>query len=78
MQTGLYWLVRSEDVSFNSGTGKVAQVAVFADNTAVVRWLKDAVKVKISSTVFYENAEDVERIHGHEGRTKVVPIGEFS
>lgn len=60
-------LVRTEDVSGVSGTGTVAEGALFSDGTCVIRWLS-----KHPSTNIYNSLEQVEQIHGHEGRTKVV------
>ena len=34
-----YYLRRNEDLSGMSGTGRVAEVAVFDDGTAVIRWI---------------------------------------
>lgn len=59
-------LVRSEDVSGSSGTGRVADGIEFRDGTAVIRWNTDK-----SSTAVYESVEDVEAIHGHGGATKI-------
>ncbi|EYB68851.1 hypothetical protein DEIPH_ctg017orf0229 [Deinococcus phoenicis] len=59
-------LIRHEDVSGSSGTGAVAEGVVFSDGTAAMRWL-----VEPCSTALYSSIGDVERIHGHEGRTVV-------
>jgi hypothetical protein len=59
-------LVRSEDVSGVSGTGAVAWGAVFPDGVAVLRW-----KTAGGSTAVYDSVEDVERIHGHDGKTRL-------
>lgn len=60
-------LHRDEDVSGTSGTGRVAQGVEFDDGTTVLRWL-----TQYRSTAVYFNAADMERIHGHDGRTRVV------
>lgn len=59
-------LHRVEDVSGVSGTGVVAVGVVFPSGRAVMEWLGPP-----SSTCIYSSIGDVERIHGHEGRTKV-------
>jgi len=38
----IYYLRRHEDVSGNSGCGRVAQVAEFDDGTAVLHWNRGA------------------------------------
>jgi len=57
-------LVRLEDATGISGTGKVAEGAVFMDGTTVMRWLTEH-----SSTTVYESAREVVAIHGHGGQT---------
>jgi hypothetical protein len=64
-----FWLMRKEDVSGMSGTGRVAEVAVFSDGTAVLRWEAPMNAAGVSSTVIYSCVEDLVRIHGHDGRT---------
>lgn len=59
-------LVRLTDATGISGTGKVAEGCVFADGTAVLRWL-----TKHRSTVVYESAREVLAIHGHGGQTEM-------
>jgi hypothetical protein len=59
-------LVRTEDVTGVSGTGVVAEGVVFEDGSAAMRW-----KTETASTAVYDSIEDVERIHGHGGSTKV-------
>jgi len=63
----VFRLVRSEDVSGISGTGTVADGVVFPDGVAVLRW-----RTAGGSTAVYNSVEDVERIHGHDGRTRLV------
>jgi hypothetical protein len=62
---GMYWWVRHVDETGMSGTGRVAQVAVFSDGSAVLRWLKDRNAAEVQSTVFYESVDDLVRVHGH-------------
>ena len=61
-----FQLVRHEDVSGSSGTGIVAEGLIFSDGAAVMRWL-----TRPCSTAFYACLDDITRIHGHEGRSKV-------
>lgn len=63
----LFTLVRAEDVSGTSGTGVVAEGVEFSDGTCVVHWLSQMFSIEIC-----DNLHVVEKIHGHEGRTKVV------
>ncbi len=60
-------LHRAEDVSGVSGTGVVAEGAVFSDGTAVVHWLG-----KHSSTTVWPSIDSMIAINGHGGRTQVV------
>jgi hypothetical protein len=60
-------LYRHQDVTGVSGTGTVAHGVRFADGQVVIRWLGDA-----PSTVVWASLEDALRVHGHDGRTRVV------
>ena len=62
---GLYWWVRDTDETGMSGSGRVAQVAVFEDESAVLRWLKDRNTAGVQSTVLYEHVGDLVWVHGH-------------
>lgn len=62
-----FWLFRDEDVSGQSGTGWVAEGVIFSDGKVAMRWLTDP-----TSTACYDSIEDVEAIHGHNGRTHVI------
>jgi hypothetical protein len=62
-------LMRDHDVSGVSGTGIVAEGFVFADGTVALRWRGD-----LASSAFYDSLEDVEKIHGHDGSTRIVPV----
>jgi hypothetical protein len=57
------------DVSGVSGTGKVADAVRFPDGTTVLKWNRVA-----SSLGVYDSLEDAVLIHGHDGRTKFVPV----
>lgn len=64
-EAGLYWWVRSVDETGMSGAGKVAQVAVFEDGSAVLRWLKARNTAGVGSTVLYDSVRDLIWVHGH-------------
>lgn len=61
-----FWLKRIEDETGISGTGCVAQGVIFDDGSCVVRWLTD-----VRSTCVYSSIADVEKIHGHKGKTLI-------
>jgi hypothetical protein len=62
-------LVRDEDPSGVSGTGVVAEGVQFQNGKVVVGWLGMA---GVSSVAVYDSMEAMYRIHGHEGKTRVV------
>lgn len=73
---GLYWWLRSVDETGMSGKGFVAQVAVFEDSSAVMRWIKSRNAAGVQSSVFYESVSDLIHVHGH-GKKEVgilVPV----
>lgn len=59
-------LNRETDVTGTSGTGVVAEGVEFSDGHCVLHWL-----TQFSSVAVYANMATLERIHGHEGSTKV-------
>ena len=72
MRPGLYDMIRTTDQTGVSGTGRIAQMAVFEDGSAVVRWLTGK-----DSTVCwakYQDALDV-HINCHPDTTKLIPFG---
>jgi hypothetical protein len=69
-----YYLRRNEDLSGMSGTGRVAEVAVFDDGTAVIRWIDRMNSTRVSSTAIFDSVDDLLKIHGHGGRTVLEPI----
>ena len=60
-------LVRTEDASGVSGTGDVAEGVEFDNGKCVMCWDTDT-----SSIAIYEDVDDLVKIHGHQGRTKVI------
>ncbi len=67
----LFHLLRLEDESGVSGTGIVAEGVVFSTGRCVLNWLTTH-----SSTAMYDNVRDLEVIHGHNGKTKLVFVSE--
>lgn len=68
-------LVRHEDESGVSGTGVVAYGVEFADGYCTLQWLNDQnpnVETERNGLASYPGGvEDVEEVHGHDGRTQV-------
>jgi hypothetical protein len=62
-------MIRDVDVSGVSGTGHVAEVAVFSDGHAAVHWLSD-----FPTTTPHVSMESVRHIHAHNGATRFVPV----
>jgi hypothetical protein len=68
-----FQLHRTEDVNGLSGSGVVADGVVFPDGRCAYRWRTGVAKV--ATTVTADRIEDVEALHGHEGRTRIVWTG---
>lgn len=64
-------LHRDEDETGISGTGRIAQGIQFDDGTAALRWL-----THVRSTGYYDSVDDLLKIHGHGGRTRLVWLDE--
>jgi hypothetical protein len=62
-----FHLLRLEDESGVSGTGWVAEGAVFSNGWVVLIW-----PTGTPSLNFYESLEAVEAVHGHGGLTRIV------
>lgn len=62
-----FHLDRQEDESGVSGTGKVAEGVVFTNGWVAMVWLTST-----DSLGYYPSIENVEKIHGHGGKTKIV------
>ena len=60
-------LVRKEDVSGVSGTGVIAEGVEWENKRVTLSWLG-----KHHTTENLDSIQEVEDIHGHEGRTEVV------
>jgi hypothetical protein len=68
-----FWLQRVEDESGVSGEGLVAEGVVFSSGWCALTWLTGH-----KSVAFYPSLEEVEAIHGHGGKTKIVTGAEIS
>lgn len=62
-----FHFMRLQDASGVSGCGKVAEGVVFSNGKVALEWFGNH-----SSTNVYDSLDDVEFIHGHQGRTKIV------
>jgi hypothetical protein len=62
-----FYLQRLEDETGISGTGIVARGCIFPSGSVVLEW-----QTFHSSICIYKNIQDVEAIHGHNGKTVVV------
>ena len=63
----VFELMRDEDLSGVSGIGLVAVGVVFPSGKVVLEWLGSR-----STFGIYDDLADVERIHGHGGKTRVL------
>jgi hypothetical protein len=61
-------LQRDEDETGVSGVGQVAEGVEFTDGRVALRWIVGEHR----STVTWDNIDNVEAIHGHNGRTRIV------
>ena len=66
-QVRTFFLHRLEDESGVSGTGRVAEGAIFSNGWVALVWLSETPSVS-----FYPTIDAVEAIHGHEGKTRIV------
>lgn len=66
-QTRTFRLVRLVDTSGVSGIGQVAEGCQFSDGTVVLRW-----RGPYPTTTLFDAIDDVIRIHGHGGATRVL------
>ncbi|HJZ46989.1 MAG TPA: hypothetical protein VKE41_07470 [Roseiflexaceae bacterium] len=70
----IYEMLRNEDETGNSGTGIVAEVVEFSDGTAVLHWSATTNALGVTSTALYGSLDDLIRVHGHGGKTVLIPI----
>jgi hypothetical protein len=66
----IFHLLRNEDVSGVSGTGRVAVGVIFPSGKAVIEWLGAN-----STFEIFDQLDHVEQIHGHGGKTRIVFTG---
>lgn len=59
-----FYLERKSDVSGLSGTGIIAVGSQFPTGRCVMQW-----QTAIKSMVIYDSAEEVQKVHGHDGKT---------
>jgi hypothetical protein len=62
-----FHFMRLEDASGVSGCGIVAEGVIFSNGKVALEWLTNR-----ASTALYDSIADVEYIHGHAGRTKII------
>jgi hypothetical protein len=65
-----FHLERNEDVSGLSGTGIVAVGVIYPSGLCVMEWC-----TPLKSVGHYNSIADLEALHGHEGRTRIVMDG---
>lgn len=63
-------MIRDVDVSGVSGTGKIAEAAVFSDGTTVLRWCN----TPYVSTAVYRSLDECMAVHGHGGATRFMEL----
>lgn len=68
-----FYLYRTEDETGVSGVGIVAEGAEFENGQAILCWLTEHTSVAI-----YRSVKELETIHGHGGKTKVVWIDKYN
>lgn len=64
-----FLLIRDEDETGVSGTGVVAAGMEFPDRHVIMRWLTET-----ASSVTWDSMEKLKKVHGHNGRTRVVDV----
>lgn len=64
-----FFLLRTEDVNGNSGTGKVAEGVESITGKVVLFWTVPPCKVAL-----YDSLTDLESLHSHGGRTKLIMV----
>lgn len=61
---------RTEDVSSMSGTGYVAEGVVFSSGKVAISFFPTA-PTYVSNVIMLNSIDDVEKIHGHDGKTEI-------
>lgn len=65
-----FYLLRHNDVHGNSGIGVVAEGIIFDSGMCAMTWLSD-----IATVTTFRKVTDVEKLHGHDGKTQVIIEG---
>lgn len=63
----IFTLYRMEDETGISGIGLVAEGVQFSNGKCALTWLTE-----FSSVAIYDSIEVVDKIHGHNGKTKII------
>lgn len=63
----VFYLQRDEDVSGVSGTGIIARGAILPTGRVVLEWTSNHPTLEV-----HNNVNEVELIHGHGGRTRII------
>jgi len=64
-----FYLQRAEDPSSVSGTGRVAEGAIFSSGAVALHFNPD---IKGVSTIYtYNSMEDLLKLHGHDGKSTI-------
>jgi len=66
----LYEMIRDEDVSGVSGTGPVGEIVEFESGWCAVSFY--GYTADVPNVIVYSKLSDAEKIHGHQGRTRLV------
>lgn len=66
----LYELIRDIDVSGVSGTGPVAELVEFESGWCAVSFY--GYTADVPNVIVYSSLADAEKIHGHEGKTRII------
>jgi hypothetical protein len=67
IKSRLFVLYRTEDESGVSGIGDVAEGVEFSNGKCALCW-----KTQYRSVAIYDSIRELEAIHGHDGKTRVV------
>jgi hypothetical protein len=73
MRPRLFHLIRDEDHTGVSGTGIVAEGAMFSTGPVTLHWISNG----HSSTALHDSLENLIAIHGHGDKTRVVFLDEW-
>ena len=63
-------MIRDEDVSGVSGTGPVGEIVEFESGWVAVSFY--GYTADVPNVIVYSKLSDAEKIHGHQGKTRIV------